>query len=220
MSGSVKRRAYDNSRRRAGARGTRQAIVTGARELFIDLGYPNTTFAAIAERAGVSVQTVYGYFPAKRDLVHDVVDQAIAGDDLPVPIADRPEVAAMRAEPDPAQKIRLHASFVATIMQRAAPVDQMLRGAAAVDPEVAELWTSGAWARQAGMVAFATHLAEGGHLRDDLSIEEAAERMAVLIDPEVYRMTVGLRGWSTRQYEDWLAELLIASLLRSPAASR
>ena len=45
----------------------------------------------------MSVQTVYAHFATKRDLLKEVVDQAVAGDDEPVPIRDRPEVAAILA---------------------------------------------------------------------------------------------------------------------------
>ncbi len=102
------------------------------------------------------------------------------------------------------------------ISQRATAVDQMLRSAAAVDPEAAELWRLGSRQRQAGMHQLAHHLADGGHLRADLSVQQGAERLAVLIDPELYRLTVGVRGWTPQQHEDWLAELLIASVLRKP----
>jgi AcrR family transcriptional regulator len=213
MSSPVKRRPYDNSRREAGARQTRQNIVAAARTLFVEIGYPAATFASIAERAAVSVQTVFAHFPAKRDLLKVVIDETIAGDDEPISISDRPEVAAIMAEPDPAQKLRLQAAQAVAISQRTLAVDQMLRSAAAVDSEAAELWRRGSDARQAGMEQFAAHLLKGGHLRADLSALEAAERLAVLIDPEVYRLTVGVKGWTPQQHEEWLADLLIASLL-------
>jgi AcrR family transcriptional regulator len=216
MSGPVKRRSYDNSRRESGARETRRRVVAAASELFVDLGYPATTFSTIADRAAVNVKTVYAHFPAKRDLLREVLDQAVAGDDAPVAIPDRPEVAAILAEPNPECKLRLHAAHAVAISQRATAVDQMLRSAAAVDPEAAELWRKGSRARQAGMAQFARHLFEGGHLRAGLTVEQAADRLAVLIDPEVYRLTVGVRGWDPEQHEDWLAEMLIASLLRAP----
>jgi TetR/AcrR family transcriptional regulator, regulator of autoinduction and epiphytic fitness len=213
MPGPVKRRSYDNSRREEGARQTRRSIVAAARELFIRTGYPATTFPAIADGAGVSVQTVFAHFPTKRDLLKEVIDQTVAGDDKPVPVRDRPEIAAIQAEPDPGQKLRLHAALVVAISRRATSMDQMLRSAAAVDPEAAELWARGSKGRQAGMEEFASHLYEGGHLREGLSAHQAADRLAVLIDPELYRLTVGVRGWSPEQHEEWLAEMLIASLL-------
>jgi AcrR family transcriptional regulator len=218
MPGPVKRRAYDNSRREAGARQTRRGIVSAAQDLFVRTGYPATTFPAIADAAGVSVQTVFAHFPTKRDLLKEVIDQAIVGDDEPLAIRDRPEVAAIRAEPDPVRKLRTHAAQVVAISRRATSVDQMLRSAAGVDPEAAELWARGSKARQAGMEEFAAHLFQGGHLREGLSAHQAADRLAVLIDPEVYRLTVGVRGWSPEQQEAWLAEMLIASLL--PAAAQ
>jgi AcrR family transcriptional regulator len=217
MSGPVKRRSYDNSRREAGARQTRRSIVATARDLFVELGYPATTFPAVADGAGVSVQTVFAHFPTKRDLLKEVIDQAVVGDDEPVPVRDRPEVAAIMAEPDPERKLRLHAAHAVAISQRAMSVDQMLRSAAAVDPEAADLWKRGSYARQAGMQQFATHLFEGGHLQAGLSAHQAADRLAVLIDPELYRLTVGVRGWTPEEHEDWLATMFIASLLPSRA---
>jgi AcrR family transcriptional regulator len=133
-----------------------------AQELFVRTGYPATTFPAIADAAGVSVQTVFAHFPTKRDLLKEVIDQAIVGDDKPVAVRNRPEVAAIRAEPDPERKLRVHAAQVVAISRRATSADQMLRSAAAVDPEAAELWARGSKARQAGMEEFAAHLFEGG----------------------------------------------------------
>jgi AcrR family transcriptional regulator len=207
------RPVYDNSRREAAARETRRSIVSSARNLFISIGYPATTFPSVADGAGVSVQTVFARFPTQRDLLKQVIDEAGAGDDEPVPLVDRSEVAAIMAEPDPEQKLRLHAAHAVAISQRATLIDQMLRSAAAVDAEAAELWSRGSQDRRTGMKRFAEHLKECGHLRDGLSVQKAADRLAVLIDPEIYRLTVGVRGWTPRQHEEWLAEILIASLL-------
>ena len=93
-------------------------------------------------------------------------------------------------------------------------VDQMLRSAAGVDPEAAELWRRGTQARQAGMRE--SRHAPGGQprFRQGLSVQQATDRLAVLIDPELYRLTVVVRGWGLHQHEDWLAEDAIASLLQ------
>jgi hypothetical protein len=117
------------------------------------------------------------------------------------------------AEPSAEGKLRLHAAHAVAISQRATAVDQMLRSAAAIDPEAAELWSRGSRERHAGMEQFAAHLSECGDLREGLSIQQAASRLAVLIDPELYRLTVGVKGWTPEQHETWLTELLVASLL-------
>jgi hypothetical protein len=64
------------------------------------------------------------------------------------------------------------------------------------------------------MAEFAAHLSETGHLRDDLSVTEAADRLGVLTNPELYRLTVLAGGWTPQQYQDWLVELVAASLCR------
>ena len=59
----------------------------------------------MADGAGVSVQTVFAHFPTKRDLLKQVIDEAVAGDDEPVAVVDRSEVGAIMAEPNPEQKL-------------------------------------------------------------------------------------------------------------------
>jgi AcrR family transcriptional regulator len=215
MADDVKTRAYNNSGRAESARQTRRLIVAAARDLFLEIGYPATTLAAAASRAGVSVQTVYFQFGNKRSLLKAVVDQAVAGDDEPTPISEREWVRQILDEPDPGTKLRLHAHAVTHIMQRAEPINRMLRSAAVVDVDAAAESTKADRQRLAGMRELADHLHDSGHLRPDLSPAEASERVAVLINPENYRLTVAVHGWTPEQYEDWLSELLIASLLTS-----
>jgi AcrR family transcriptional regulator len=59
--------------RRAAAR---ERIVTAARELIARGGYGEATVAAVAERAGVAVGTVYRHFPSKSELFAEVFRDA------------------------------------------------------------------------------------------------------------------------------------------------
>jgi hypothetical protein len=61
-------------------------------------------------------------------------------------------------------------------------------------------------------------MARTGGLRRDLTVEEASGRLAVLIDPEIYRLTVVDGGWTPHQHRAWLEELAVASLLNPEAA--
>jgi TetR/AcrR family transcriptional regulator of autoinduction and epiphytic fitness len=213
MPEEVKARTYDNSRREAAARLTRRAVVDAARELFFEFGYPTTTLRAIAEHASVSVQTVYAQFGNKRAVLKAVIDQTVAGDDEPVAVSARTWVERVREESDPRRKVQLHAEGVVTILGRTAELDRMVRSAAAVDRDAAELWRVGADQRRRGMREFVEHLKTAELLRPDLSIDDAARRIATLIDPELYRMTVVDGGWSPEQHRDWLVELVTASVL-------
>ncbi|MCU1602831.1 MAG: ttgR 2 [Frankiales bacterium] len=211
MAKPVNSRSYDNSGREAAARATRRAVTGAARELFLEKGYVATTLAEIARVAGVSVQTVYAQFGNKQAIVKQVLDEAIAGDDEPVPINERPEVAVQIAEKDPQVRIRMHARFVAERMRRVEPVDRVLRSAAAADPAVREQLEQ----EEAGKLAGMREMAELYGGRDQLAVpvEVAAQRVAALMSPELYRRTVLAHGWSQEQYAEWLGDLLAASIL-------
>ncbi len=77
---------------------TRRRILEKALGSFTEHGYPGTTLAAVAAAAGVSVQTVYNVVGGKPALLKAVYDTTLAGDDSPVPMAERPVIrAAMEA---------------------------------------------------------------------------------------------------------------------------
>src|ERR1700722_12365070 len=109
MPEAVNPRSYDNSRRTEAARQTRGSRVDAARDLSTESGYPATTLAAIASRAGVSVQTVYFQFGNKLAVLKDVVNQAVAGDDEALPLRDRDWGRPILEEPDPRTKPRVPA---------------------------------------------------------------------------------------------------------------
>ncbi|HSP36863.1 MAG TPA: helix-turn-helix domain-containing protein [Frankiaceae bacterium] len=213
MADEVKTRSYDNSRRLAAARQTRRAVADAALELFVERGYPATTLKAIAARAGVSVQTVYGQFGNKRAVLKTVIDVTVAGDDEPVPLSRRAQADEARRESDPRRVLALVVGGVAEILSRTAGLDRMVRSAAEVDGEAAELWRIGAEQRRRGMAEVVALLARRGQLRHDLSEQEATTRLAALIDPELYRITVVDGGWEPERHRSWLEELAAASLL-------
>jgi AcrR family transcriptional regulator len=55
---------------------TRRSITTAARELIAEGGYVAAQVAAVADRAGVAVGTVYRHFPSKSDLFAEVFREA------------------------------------------------------------------------------------------------------------------------------------------------
>ena len=98
MTEAVKR-PYDNSRRQAQARATRQTVIEAATRLFTEYGYPATTIEAVADAADVPLPTVYRLFGSKRALLAAVLDTSFGGDDQPIAFADRPAVRAARPSP-------------------------------------------------------------------------------------------------------------------------
>ena len=135
------KRPYDARRRRERATQEREAtrgrVVEAARDLFLSRGYVATTMADIAREAGVALQSVYSAGQSKADLLHLVVDLAVAGDLQDVMLVDRPDVVAVGAESDPVRQVEMLSSLITATMERLAPVWLAYREAAAVDPKAA-----------------------------------------------------------------------------------
>ncbi|GAB4584580.1 TetR/AcrR family transcriptional regulator [Nocardia sp. IFM 10818] len=198
--------------RKARARATRTRIVRAATELFVSDGYAVTSIAAVASRAGVGEQTVYYSLGNKRALLTAALDQAIAGDDEPVPTLERSWTTGALADPDPIAQLRAQVEGAAEILQRAAPLLEVVRGAAATDTELAGIWTTNIEQRATVQHTFAAALAAKTPLRDGLTVAEAADIMLALLGPENYTLLVGARGWSPRRWREWTLGALIREL--------
>lgn len=188
--------------------------MSGARELFLEKGYAATTVAAVARRAGVAPDTVYKAFGSKIALLKEVLDLVIGGDDEEVALLDRAEPQAMREEPDQRRQLAMFAAGMTRQLERVRPVDDILRGAAAVDAEAAEL-RADIQLRQRGdaMRTVVSWVVERGGLRDGVTDGDAAAMLWTLTAPEVHHMLRETWGWSADRYERWLRETLTAGLL-------
>src|SRR5215472_185333 len=98
--GEPVKRPYRSPLREQAAQRTRTQIRDAAAQLFAEQGYALTTMRQIAENAEVSERTAYLAFPSKLDLFMGVIGVATAGDDQPIPIAQRPEFQAALSERD------------------------------------------------------------------------------------------------------------------------
>jgi len=134
------KRPYDASGRREQARARRLAVVLAARELFERDGFRLTTIAAVADRAGVSAISIYKSFGTKAALAKAVFDITIAGDDEPVPVAEREAMRQMRAEPDVRRKISMFAGGLAERQARSAAVQILIRDGRHVDDSLGPVW--------------------------------------------------------------------------------
>lgn len=212
---TVKRRAYDSSSRKESARATRQSIFDAARRLFLERGYAGTTMPAIAQAAGVALDTVYATAGKKPTLFRLLIETAISGRDGAVPAEERDYVRALRAEPDAARKLQLYAAALRTIQPRLAPLFQVLQAAAPLDPDLRALWQEISQRRAANMRLLAKELAATGRLRAGLSDSMVADIIWSMNSPEFYLLLVEQRGWSPGEFECWLAEAWVRLLLET-----
>jgi AcrR family transcriptional regulator len=169
----VRARPYRSKLRDEQAQATRRRIVDAGHELFIERGYGPTTIDAIADRAEVSRKTVFTSVGGKAAVLKLAFDWALAGDDEPVAIADRPEVRQMMQNQDPAVLLDRWIAMNAAIAGRLAALHQVLVIAADSDPEAAALLTTVEQQRTHGARAFVARLHAIGGLRPDLDVDRA-----------------------------------------------
>jgi AcrR family transcriptional regulator len=205
------RRPYDATRRRQQARETREAILDVARSRFLTDGYAPTTIASIADDVGVSVDTIYKSFGGKPGLVRAICERALAGGG-PVHAETRSD-ALQASEPDPRAIIRGFGSLSVEVAPRVAPILLLIRDAAAADPEMADLQREMNTQRLDRMTANASNLAAAGYLRDDVTVERAAEIMWTYSSPELFQLLVLIRAWPLERYGAFIADAMIAALL-------
>jgi AcrR family transcriptional regulator len=206
-------RAYRSELRAEQARQTRMRVLDAAQSLFEEHGYAGTTMEAIANAAGVAVDTVYATFGTKRKVLAALLDVRVGGDDLPLAVIDRPEPQAVRLERDQRRQVEMFAASIALIIERVRPVDDVMRGAASVDPEIAALRARLQQVRFENMRRFVSWLAANGPLRAGLGEDEASAVVWTLTSPEVHRLFRSERGWTAEQYEAWLEATLARTVL-------
>lgn len=201
------------ARGQARTRRARAAVVDAARTLFLERGYGPTTIEAISALSDVPQATVYRLFSSKRGILKALVDVSIAGDDDPVPVADRPQVRSLHDEPDPRRRLAGLVGVATLINSRTAPIYRILVSAAASDPDARSLLDDLTRQRQEGQARIARALARTGALRPGLRERDAADVVHALVSPELYGLLVVDRGWPLERYERWLTDTLIGQLL-------
>jgi AcrR family transcriptional regulator len=205
------KRPYDASRRQAQARETQRGVLRAAHDLFVEQGYGRTTIVQIADRAGVSPESIYATFKNKATVLHRTWDVTVGGDDEDVVFHERPEVKAIRAEPDLAKRFALQARFSTATARRMTPFVRSVQGAAASEPSAAAMAGEMERQRLDGISVMAAEAAATGQLK--VSEEECRDIVWAMTDGHLWHQLVVERGWSDEQYADWLARTWIALLV-------
>src|SRR5207248_2140844 len=113
LSRTRRRRPYDASLRRERAQETKERILAAAERRFLRDGYALTTIGAIADDAGVSVDTIFKSFGGKPGIIRGIRERALLGEG-PVPAEKRSDDLQTR-EPDPRRIIQGWGAFNAEL---------------------------------------------------------------------------------------------------------
>lgn len=204
---------YSSALRDEQVRLSRAKVLAAARMLFLERGYAGTTVEAVAQGAGVSVQTVYNTVGAKAVLLKTVYDVTLAGDDEPIPIGDRPAFRALATETDGRRFLARYASLGREMSERAGPLLAVLLGQVGGAPELQEWIDTIEGERALGTAQAARRLGELTALRPGRTGAQAADLLWALTAPEMAVRLVYRRGWSWDAYERWLAQAMTDALI-------
>jgi AcrR family transcriptional regulator len=203
-SGSRRRRGVDTQRR----------VEEAAAELFTANGYSATTMQAIADAAGVHVQTIYLAYHTKAAVLAACAARLVAGDEDPATHpSQRRWAQEIQATTDPRRKIELYVQHILTVAPRITTLIDVLRATATSEPDVAAFLEHMENGRREGPLQLLGPLATAGTLRSGLTPDNVADIVFTLVSPDTLRSLVIRCGWQPKRAAAWLTALLIGELL-------
>jgi AcrR family transcriptional regulator len=165
------------------------------------------TIPAVARAAGVAVPTVYAIFGSKKGIVAELLDEARFGDGYQALIGE------VRRVTDPIAMLDFPPRFARQIYEAEIPVEDLLRGAGMVAPELAAVEDERNCQRYDSQLMVIEALEKAKLLRPGLDRDDARAVLWSLTSREMFRMLVRERGWTADAYEAWLAGALRRELL-------
>ncbi|MBJ7605569.1 helix-turn-helix domain-containing protein [Candidatus Dormiibacter inghamiae] len=200
-------RRYRSPERRERRNRTCMGILQAAEDVFRERGYGAATMKAVADRAGVSLPTVYLYFGSKPALVRSLADRVTGSADL--------SVGRVIAETDPVRQLEIGAAILRNLHQRSEVVVDILRTAAGADPKLSREWRRWKDRHAEAVRAVAESLDANGALRNGVDPQAATDVLYTIGGPDTFRQLVRERGWNPSRYEKWLVEAGTSLLLRT-----
>jgi len=188
-------------------------MLHAAKQLFAERGYLATTTADVAAAAGVSTPLVFAVFGSKPRLLATAIAAAVRGDDSDTPLRERPAWREMIEAPTGVTLLARFAELQQAINARVGALIDAARAAAATEPALAELITTGAANRWTDCHEVAHRLHDQGRLRAGVAVDTAADILWATCGADVYRLLVTDKQWSAEAYQHWLTRTLAAHLL-------
>ncbi|MGV9713630.1 TetR/AcrR family transcriptional regulator [Gordonia sp. NPDC003424] len=199
-----KPRPYNSALRRRRAEETRQRILDAAARLFAERGW-SVGMRDIASEAGVAFDTLYAAFKSKPQLLNQVLDVEIVGDDEPIPLIDRPEFAAL-SNGSPRDRAAAGAALITAVNRRTSGLQRAFTEGAAADPDLASRLDTARRAQRNEVYIGGAAIAGR-----ELTADEGDGLWAV-ITMEMYNLLTTHAGWTPDRYEKWLTETILKLL--------
>lgn len=207
--------------RRLKALENRRRMLRAAYELFCSAGYVGTPMTAVAERAGVAVQTLYFTFSTKSALLSESFGAAIVGFEHWDPKVEEevaagpqsmlevhPWYAEFRDAPTAADALAVFVDASLPILERVGPLLVAMKAAAGADPDVMTTAEIAEQRRVEGYEFVVEELAKRDGWRRDMSKQRATDIILTILSAETHTFLTGRRGWSHDDCRAWFLDVL------------
>mgnify|MGYP001468933032 FL=1 len=203
------KRQYVSKTRSQAADATKARVLRAARALFVRHGIDRTTVARVAARARVSVPTVYALYKSKEGILRELMSAALFGQGFQAAHAK------LKGISDPIKLIALTAHVARAIYNAESSELGLMRGASAFSPPLRKLEREFEKIRFDMQEERVRLLFAQSRQKKGLGLDEARRILWMYTSRDVYRMLVHESGWTPDQYQSWLSETLISSLVSS-----
>ena len=203
------KRQYVSKTRSQAADATKARVLRAARALFVRHGIDRTPVARVAARARVSVPTVYALYKSKEGILRELMSAALFGQGFQAAHAK------LKGISDPIKLIALTAHVARAIYNAESSELGLMRGASAFSPPLRKLEREFEKIRFDMQEERVRLLFAQSRQKKGLGLDEARRILWMYTSRDVYRMLVHESGWTPDQYQSWLSETLVSSLVGS-----
>lgn len=203
---SPKKRIYHSETRQAQAVQTRRRILEAARMLFQSNGFEDVTIDQLAQMAEVSAPTIYGLFQSKRGVLRALMDEALPADQFEALVKEA------MAEKSPEKHLAISAKIARQMYDAERAQMALFQGASILGPEFKELEKEREQRRYKRQEESIKLMVAQDALAKGLEASKARDILWAFTGRDMYRMFVVEQGWTSDEYETWLAQLLVKTL--------
>lgn len=204
---SRKKRIYHSEARQVQAAQTKHRILEAAKALFQSKGFEGVTIEQLAQAAEVSAPTIYGLFQSKRGVLRALMDEALPADQFEALVKE-----AMQ-EKSPQKHLAISAKIARHIYDAERVKLDIFQGASILAPEFKELEKEREQRRYKRQEESIKMMVAQNSLAKGLDPSRARDILWAFTGRDMYRMFVVEQRWSSEDYETWLAQLLVKTLM-------
>ncbi len=202
-----KKRPYKSVARNTQAARTRARILDSAKNLFETEGFEYVTIEKIAQAANVAIPTIYSLFQSKLGVLRALMDEALPSDQFNTLVEKSID------EKSPKERLSISAKIARQMYDAESARISIFRGAAVLAPEFRELEKEREMRRYTRQGVTIKAMVKEKSLIEGLSAAKARDILWALTGRDMYRMFVVEQGWTSDEYEKWLTQLLIITLI-------